>query len=47
MHLRHHPGLTWRQFLDILERRHVFFAEERRDREAKLAQLNARDRFTP
>jgi len=47
LHLRHHPDLTWPKFLEILESRFQFFAEERRDREVKLDQLNRRDRFSP
>lgn len=47
VYCRHHTGLTPEQFLDILERRRRTFAEERRAREARLAQLNASIRPLP
>lgn len=39
MHLKHHPDLTWPRFLEILAYRERFFAQERAEREAKLATL--------
>lgn len=47
IHRQHTPNLTWPDFLRLLERRHRFFAEERAEREAKLATLLAAPRFTP
>jgi hypothetical protein len=42
LHQRHTPHLTFQTYLnDILPRRNRFFHEERMEREAKLAQLNA------
>lgn len=50
-HFRQHQGntpeLTWPEFLRILESRHRFFAEERAEREAKLANLIAATRTVP
>lgn len=47
LHLRHHPGMTWPEFLEILEGRHRFFREERVEREAKLRRLLQTPRYTP
>lgn len=47
VHLRHRPSMTAHEFLRILEDRHRFFAEERRDREIKLAKLHASIRPLP
>lgn len=46
-HRRNTPELTAREFLRILEDRHRFFAEERREREIKLAKLHASIRPLP
>jgi hypothetical protein len=47
LHQKNSPGESWPQFIRALEFRHAFFAQERRERAAKLAQLSARPRFQP
>lgn len=39
LHAQHNPGMTWRQFHKILTKRERFYAEERAERESKLAAL--------
>jgi len=39
LHERHNPGLTWSSFMTLLVERHRFFATERQEREARLAEL--------
>jgi hypothetical protein len=46
-HQRKFPSGSWPQFIRILENRHAFFREERVERQAKLAALQAQPRFTP
>jgi hypothetical protein len=47
LHQKNSPGESWPQFIRALEFRHAFFAQERRECAAKLAQLSARPRFQP